>query len=134
MRTRMHASPKIVGLTAGLYFMAKSGAQTLTFKSVTGKQTDKQTDRQKNSTFLATPAAGEIPADQTWHGDRAPRARSCTSETFGVWRIVLPLGSAENLGVTRPTPEMGYKFCKFCENRASDTPLRCVYIPHFVQI
>ena len=36
-------------------FMAKSGAQTLTFKSVTDKQTDKQT---KNSTFLATPAAG----------------------------------------------------------------------------
>ena len=36
-------------------FMAKSGAQSLTFKSVTNKQTD-----QKNSTFLATPAAGEI--------------------------------------------------------------------------
>jgi len=41
-------------------FMAKSGAQSLTFKSVTDKQTDKQTD--KNSTFLATPAAGEIRA------------------------------------------------------------------------
>ena len=39
-------------------FMAKSGAQTLTFKSVI----DKQTNRQKNSTFLATPAAGEIRA------------------------------------------------------------------------
>ena len=37
-------------------FMAKSGAQTLTFKSVT----DKQTNRQKNSTFLTIPAAGEI--------------------------------------------------------------------------
>jgi len=43
-------------------FMAKSGAQILTFKSVTDRQTDKQTDRQKNSTFLATPAAGEIRA------------------------------------------------------------------------
>jgi len=34
-------------------FMAKSGAQTLTFKSVADRQT-------KKSTFLATPAAGEI--------------------------------------------------------------------------
>ena len=40
-------------------FMAKLGAQSLTFKSVTDKETDKQT---KNSTFLATPAAGEIRA------------------------------------------------------------------------
>jgi len=37
-------------------FLAKSGAQTLTFNSVM----DKQTDRQKNSMFLATPAPGEI--------------------------------------------------------------------------
>jgi len=36
-------------------FMAKSGAQSLTFKSVTNKQT-------KNSTLLAAPAAGEIRA------------------------------------------------------------------------
>jgi len=27
-----------------------------------------------------------------------------------------------------------YKLCKFCENRARDTPLRGVYIPHFGQI
>jgi len=40
-------------------FMAKSGAQTLTFESVMDRQTDSQT---KNSTFLATPAAGEIQA------------------------------------------------------------------------
>jgi len=46
-------------------------------------QTDKQTDRQKNSTFLATLVAGEIRAHQTWHGDRGPRARSCNSKTFG---------------------------------------------------
>ena len=48
-------------------FMAKSGAQSL--KSVMNKQT-------KNSTFLATPAAGKmmtkIPAHQTWNGDRGP--------------------------------------------------------------
>jgi len=46
-------------------FMAKSGAQTLTFKSVTDKQRNRQRDRQtdkRNSTFLATPAAGEIRA------------------------------------------------------------------------
>jgi len=65
-------------------FMAKSGAHSLTFKSVTNKLTSRQTDRQtKNSTFLDTPAAGEIRAHQTWHGDRGPRARSCTSKTFG---------------------------------------------------
>jgi len=29
---------------------------------------------------------------------------------------------------------VGYKLCKFCENRARDTPLRGVYIPHFGQI
>jgi len=27
-----------------------------------------------------------------------------------------------------------YKLCKLCENRARDTPLRGVYIPHFGQI
>ena len=31
-------------------------------------------------------------------------------------------------------PEMRYKRCKFCENRAKDTPLWGVYIPHFGQI
>jgi len=31
-------------------------------------------------------------------------------------------------------PETGYKLCMFCENRARDTPLRGVYIPHFDQI
>jgi len=35
-------------------FMAKSGAQTLTFKSVTNKQTDKQTNRQKSQRFCST--------------------------------------------------------------------------------
>jgi len=29
---------------------------------------------------------------------------------------------------------MGYKLWKFCENRARDTPLQGVYIPHFGQI
>ena len=40
-------------------FMAKSGAQTLTFKSVTDKQTDKQT---KKLNVFGHPAAGEIRA------------------------------------------------------------------------
>jgi len=61
-------------------FMAKSGAQTLTFKSLTIKQKGKQ----ENSTFFLK--------NSTWHGDRGPRARSCTSKTFGVWRIVSLLG------------------------------------------
>ena len=59
-------------------FMSKSGTQTLTFKSMMDSQT-------KNS-FLAAPAAGEIRAPQpqrTWHGDRGPLARSCSSKTFG---------------------------------------------------
>jgi len=45
-------------------FMAKSGAQSLTFKSMTHRQTD----RQKKSTFLAAPVAGEIraPPNLAW--------------------------------------------------------------------
>ena len=39
-------------------FMAKSSEQSLTFKSVT----DRQTNKQKTQTFLAAPAAGEIRA------------------------------------------------------------------------
>jgi len=37
-------------------------------------------DRQKNSTFLATLAAGKSQPHQTWHGDTGPPARSCTSK------------------------------------------------------
>jgi len=47
-------------------FMVKSGAQTLTFKSVMDKRsvTDRKsmTDRQKNSTLFGALAAGEIRA------------------------------------------------------------------------
>jgi len=48
-------------------FMAKSGAQSLTLKSVPDRQTDRQS-RQKNSTFLVTLAAGEIraPPNLAW--------------------------------------------------------------------
>ena len=58
-------------------FMAKSGAQTLTFKSVTDKQTHKKTKR-----FWPPRRRVKSEPHQTWHGDRGPRARSFTSKTF----------------------------------------------------
>jgi len=60
-------------------FRAKSGAQTLTFKSVTDKQTDKKTQHS-----LPPRRRVQFVPHQTWHGDRGPRACSCTSKTFGV--------------------------------------------------
>ena len=57
-------------------FMAKSGAQSLTFKSVTDKQT-------KKLRFWLPRRRVKSDPHQTWHGDRGPRARSCTSKTFG---------------------------------------------------
>ena len=57
--------------------MAKSGVQTLTFKSVTDRQTDKKTQR-----FWPPRRRVKSEPNQTWHGDRGPRARSFTSETF----------------------------------------------------
>ena len=60
-------------------FMAKSGAQSLTFKSVKNRQRN----RQKNSTFLASRRRVKSQPHQTWQGDRGHRARSCTSKTFG---------------------------------------------------
>ena len=55
-------------------FMAKSGAKALTFKSATNRQTDKQ----KLHVF-------GLPCEpnQTWHRDREPQARSCTSKHLG---------------------------------------------------
>jgi len=67
-------------------FLAKSGAQSLTFKSVTDRQTDKH---KKTQRFWPRRRRVKSEPHQTWHGDRGPRARSCTSKTFG---IVLPLG------------------------------------------
>jgi len=58
-------------------FMTKSGAQSLTFKSVTNRQTD------KNSTFWPPRPRVKSQAHQTWNGDRGPRAGSWTSITFG---------------------------------------------------
>ena len=63
-------------------FTAKSGAKSLTFRSVTNKQTD----RQKTQRFWLSRRRVKSEPHQTWHGDRGPRARSCscTSKTFGV--------------------------------------------------
>jgi len=62
-------------------FMAKSGAQTLTFKSVTDKQTNRQTDK-KTQRFWPPRRRMKSEPHQTWHGDRGPRTRSFTSKTF----------------------------------------------------
>ena len=71
-------------------FMAKSGAQTVTFISVTNretnrqnKQTDRQTNRQKTQRFCLPRRRVKSQPHPTWHGDRGPRARSCTYKTFG---------------------------------------------------
>ena len=46
-------------------------------------QTDKQTKRQKTQRFWPPRRRVKSEPYQTWHGDRGPRARSCTSKTFG---------------------------------------------------
>ena len=51
-------------------FMAKSGAQSLTFKSVTNKQTNRQTDRQKTQRFWPPRRRVKSEPHQIWHGDR----------------------------------------------------------------
>jgi len=45
------------------------------------EQTDRQRNRQKSQRFWPPRVKSE--PHQTWHGDRGPRARSCTSKTFG---------------------------------------------------
>ena len=47
------------------------------------QQTDRQNKRTKKLNVFGHPAAGEIQAHQTWHGDRGPQARSCTSNFWG---------------------------------------------------
>ena len=57
-------------------FMAKSGAQSLTFKSVTDRQTDRHT--RKTQRFWAPRRRVKSEPHQTWHGARGPRAHSST--------------------------------------------------------
>ena len=82
-------------------FMAKSGAQTLTFKRVTDKQTNKQTDKKLN--VFGHPGGGWNPSP-TKLGMVIEDLEHVLSplKRFMVWRIVSPLGGAENLGETRP--------------------------------
>jgi len=81
-------------------FWTKSFSQALPLESVTDRQTDRHIKKQHFS--LAQRHAKSDP-HQTWHDDRGLRARSCTSKTFWSQIIVLPLGGAENLGVTEPS-------------------------------
>jgi len=69
-------------------FMTKSGAQSLTFKSVTNRQT-------KTQRFWLPWRRVKSEPNEAWQGDRGPRARSCTFKILGVWRIVWPLWGAE---------------------------------------
>jgi len=74
-------------------FMAKSGAQTLTFKSVM--------DRQKTQRFSSLQWRVTSEPHQTWHGDiGAPWARSCISKTFGGLTHSFAARSTASLGVT----------------------------------
>jgi len=77
--------------------MAKSGAQSLTFKRVTNKQTDKKTQR-----FWPPRRRVKSELHQTWHGDRGPRSRSCTSKTVGGLTHSFAATGRWNLGITRP--------------------------------
>ena len=47
------------------------------------EQTDKQTDKQKTQRFWLRRRRVKSDPHQTWHGDRGPRARSCTWKPFG---------------------------------------------------
>jgi len=81
-------------------FMAKLGAQSLTFKSVTNKQTNRQRDRQtKKLNVFGHPDGGWNPSPiklgtviEDLEHVLSPLKR------FVVWRILSPLGGAENLG------------------------------------
>ena len=62
------------------------------------RQTDRQTNKQKTQRFWPHQRRLKSEPHQPWNGNRGPQGRSCTSKTVGVYRIVSPLGGAENLG------------------------------------
>jgi len=123
--------------------MAKSGAQSLTFKSVM----DRQTDKKKLDVFGRPGGGGWNPISTKLGMVIEDLEHVLARKLFRVWRTVLPLGGAENLGITRPhqlkttiTPwanqtkfwqlthhEMPYKLCKFCENCARAAPAGRLY-------
>ena len=59
-------------------------------------QTDKQTDK-KTQRFCLPWRRAKSELHQTWHGDRGPRARSCTSKTFCDPTYSFAARGAENL-------------------------------------
>jgi len=65
------------------------------------RQTDRQTDK-KTQRFLPPRRRVKSEPHQTWHGDRGPRTRSCTSKTFGRLMHSFAVRGVENLGETRP--------------------------------
>ena len=73
-------------------YIAKSGAQTLTFNSVTNRQTN----RQKLNVF-GHPEAGEFRAPPYSAWWQRTSSTFLHLKLFGVRRIVLPLWGAENL-------------------------------------
>ena len=46
------------------------------------QKSDEQTDKQKTQRFWPPQRQVKSEPHQTWHGDRGPRARSCTSKNF----------------------------------------------------
>ena len=77
--------------------MAKSGAQTLTFKSVTDKQTNRQTDK-KTQRFW--PPWWRVKSEPTKLGMVVEDLEHVLVrlKLLAVRRTVSPLGGAENLG------------------------------------
>jgi len=63
---------------------------------------DEQTDKQKTQRFWSPRRRVKYKPSQTWHGDRGPRARSCTTKTFGGLMHSFAARGAENLGITVP--------------------------------
>jgi len=61
-------------------------------------RTNRHTDRQKTQRFWTPRRRAKSEPYQTWHGDRGPRARFCTSKPLVVWGTISPLGGAESLG------------------------------------
>jgi len=85
-------------------FMAKSGVQTLTFTSVTDWQTNRQTNRQidKKLNVCSHHGGGWNPSPtKLGMVIEDPEHVLAPPKLLGIWRIVSPLGGAENLGVTR---------------------------------
>jgi len=131
-------------LTVSKLFL-HSNAQTLLFKSVM----DKQTNRQKTQHFWSLWRWVKSEPHQTQHSNREPWACYCTStcKMFGVWCIVSLLGAVKICGKPdliklklpiRPNPskfwqleltqpENAYKCSKFCKNCTRIHPCRRLF-------